>query len=178
MKFLVPITLVSLTTAQRDNSIPSPELAMKIWNITENSEQIWDGSNWQNLALSGVTATLFKSSFSGFAQGGLIPSSKIALQIFDVETTFPVNCPGSSFYADNTSTDAVNIEIYKTIGTNTPVLIGTLVFSTGAPTGALSFTSEIVFNVGDRISLVSPSQSFSLGNIFFNLLGSSLIPTY
>ena len=176
MKELSINTLTNMTTAQRD-SLASPVAGMQIYNITVNSVEVYDGSNW---ITDGGLPQEFIAGLHMFIGGSVQASNRIALQLTNIETTLPTGIPGSKAYAY----DAPNVEVIFNIireqasSYGTKINIGTITFPSGNNIGSFSFAGTVVLAVDDMLYVESPADTGTMGDLFINIKGKSAISSY
>jgi hypothetical protein len=175
MKFKSAHTLVNLTTAQRD-SISTPTAGMKVFNITTSREEVYDGSSWVS---NEPLPQWFANGMFMFINGSVPSSSKVALQIMDIETTLPVGIPNSKAYAYTAPTAQTDFNIIREANGSygTQETIGTISFPTSS-NGSFTFNTQVVLGVGDMLYVESPANTNAMADMFINIRGKSLINSY
>jgi hypothetical protein len=84
--------------------------------------------------------------FSGHIKHPKIPDDRIYVHMFAKQTTFPANLTGSYFYAEVEPLTAMNFDIYQNA-----TKIGEISFAPSQHTPSITFTSNVVFQPGDRM---------------------------
>lgn len=121
----------------------------------------FNGTNWVPVE---VEANNVRLAFSFVGQ--LQDAETLAVyQVVDA-ITLPTGLTGSSCYAGSVSTGAAAVDIQKNGAS-----IGTVDFTAGNNTAAFTFSSEVSFVAGDRLSLIAPpTADATLGDISLTLL--------
>jgi hypothetical protein len=176
MKELSVNRLVNLTTAQRD-ALASPSSGMQIFNSTDGSVEIYDGTNW--IADGGLPQE-FIAGLHMFIGGSVQAGTRIAMQLTNIETTFPIGIPGSKAYAYDAPTVEVVFNIIKEASNayGTKINIGTITFPIGNSVGSFSFVGEVILAVDDMLYVESPANTGAMGDLFINIKGKSAISSY
>jgi len=181
-RLYAPLRLPRLTQSQVDNlDLNQFQDGDLIENITIHRVIKLQGTTWTALSEFDFETVPIASSLSGFISGGIDVNALVMAHIFDVETTFPVDAPGSVVKPFNPPIGSnLTLEIVK-IHPDTLVetVIGTITFTADSTSNAtVSIPTEKVFLVNDIIGLKSPNDTLGISNIFVNILGHSLVPVY
>ena len=88
MKMLTTLDLANVTTTERD-AISTPPDGALVWNTTTIQAEVYDGSAWSGLGGGGTSGDI-KAGLFAYVNGGILGGSRIALQITQEETTFPI----------------------------------------------------------------------------------------
>lgn len=181
LKLFTPLAFASLSQAEIDafNTTGLP-IGVEVYNTTFKRNNKWDGVTWRTVSQFDEQNTLMKSSLSGFMYGAAPIEAIIMAQVFDVNTVFPQNVPFTVCRSLVAPTDATTVDIISIDKiTGVESIIGNITFSATPNTmAAVAFPNEITMNVDDIMGIKTRADTNNMGNLFFNIVGYSVLPTY